>query len=165
MSTPQSRRRSSADSDQLTNLLRIVHSTDRTAIYDRSQLRNNFLLVCGSENPDAHFAAAEIQNSRQTSNAIPEPEIRTAIELNARNLQKIDKLGGNFFQSSAHHHGRKAPSRGKLDQHRLTGFQNFGFEVRFVNLNGRFHTHRILESVVVCLTIKGRWRHPPALAR
>src|SRR6202023_2132941 len=114
---------------------------DRTAINDRLQLRQNCFLVRGSKNPDANLTVAEIQNRRKTSNPVPEPEIRTAIELNARDLQKIE-LVGNFLQGSVQHHGRKAPSGGKLDQNRLTGFQNFVLEVRFVDINGRFHAHR-----------------------
>src|SRR5438132_10510144 len=70
----------------------------------RLQLRKNSILVRRAENSDAHFAVAEIQNRRETSNPVPEPEIRTAIELNAGDLQKIDILSGNLVQSSVHYH-------------------------------------------------------------
>src|SRR6266446_5060537 len=72
----------------------------------RLQLRKNSVLVRGSKNPDAHFPVAEIQNRRKTSNPVPQPEIRTTIELNTGDLQKIDKLSGNFVQSSVRHHRR-----------------------------------------------------------
>src|SRR5882724_7862351 len=70
-----------------------------------------------------------------------ESEIRAAIAMDAGDLKKIDKLIGNFLERSVHHHGRKAPSAGKLDQHWLTGFQNFGLEVCVIDLNCSFHVH------------------------
>src|SRR5438132_10111916 len=108
----------------------------------RLQLRKNSILVRRAENSDAYFAVAEIQNRRETSNPVPEPEIGTAIEFDPADFQKIDIFSGDFVQSSVHHHGRKAPSRSKLDQHGLTRFQNFALEVRFIDFNSRFHTHR-----------------------
>src|SRR3984893_5750388 len=89
--------------------------------HNRFQLRKNRFLARGSENSDADLAIHEVQYRWNTSNAVPQPEIRTPIELHRGYLQTIDKLSGNFVQSSLQHHRRKAPARGKLDQHWLTG--------------------------------------------
>src|SRR4029077_15451366 len=117
------------------------------------QLRKNCFLARGSEDPDAHFAVAEIQYRRETSNAVPQPEVGTAIKFDTGDFQTIDKLNGNFVQTPAQHHRRKAPSGGKLDQHGLTGFQNFDLEVRFIDINCRFHTHCAFD-------VSGRLRGP-----
>src|SRR4029077_18660605 len=117
------------------------------------QLRKNCFLARGSEDPDTHFAVAEIQYRRGTSNAVPQPEVGTAIEFDTGDFQTIEKLNGNFVQHTAQHHRRKAPSRGELDQHRLAGFQNFGLEVRFIDINCSFHVH------CTCRSFSNRLHH------
>src|SRR5437762_2139915 len=77
-------------------------------------------------------------------NAVPQPEIRVPIEFDGGELQILDKLSGNFVHRSVEHDRRKTPSSGKLDQHGLAGFQNFGLEVRFIDFNDRSHVGGVL---------------------
>src|SRR5205823_9264146 len=83
---------------------------------------------------------------RNTSNAVPQPEVRAAIEFNVRYLQVIEGFAGDFLQDSVQRHRQKAPSRSKFNQHRLTGLQNFGLKVRFSYFDCRFHTPKDLMS-------------------
>jgi hypothetical protein len=109
------------------------------AVYNRSQLGKHRLLARGPEDPDPGFAVDEIQHCRNASNAVPQSEIRIPIEFNSSELQIFDKFIGNFVHRPVEHDRRKTPSRSELDQHGLTGFQNFGFEVRFIDFNDRSH--------------------------
>ena len=121
------------------------------AVYNRSQLGKNCFFVRGSKDPDTHFAVAEIQHCRKASNAVPQSEIRIPIEFDRGELQILDKLSINFVHRSVEHDRRKTPSGGELDQHGLAGFQNFGFEVCFIDFNDRSHV-----DGVFCDNLTGR---------
>jgi hypothetical protein len=117
---------------------------DGAAIHDWSQLGKDRLLARGPEDPNRGFTIDEIQHCRNASNAVPQSEIRIPIEFNSSELQISDKPSGNFVHQPVEHDRRKTPSGGKLYQHGLIGFQNFGFEVRFIDFNDRSHVAGIL---------------------
>jgi len=108
-------------------------------VHDRPQLGKNRFLVRGPKNSDAHLAVVEIQHGWEAPNAVPQSEVRTVIEFDAGDFEGVDELIGNFVHRSIQHHGRKTPPRGELDQHGLAGFQNFDFEVRFIDFNDWCH--------------------------